>query len=609
MSARVLAIALRVVALVGLSALGACTFQPASIDFRIEQADSLGRVRPGGPVTLSVEVRDVEGFVHVGGSPKVPNADIVVEATNATFDQRYMTLQLDGDYDRVGRLGTYEVKVSLREHPGVVTRKTFKADWALIRGPEPEDIENFTVALANVRAADGVVPGRPYQLDVRAVDKTGRSFTIAGPNRIPGDRLEIATRNVAVESQNTVVRPFVDRSRINGNTFEVAVTYKGLGGGAKTVSFPVDFSLIEGPEPRDVASIALGGTLSGSPRIAPGEVHDLAVMVTDNKGRRFSTTGADGAYTLPWTRLSIRPENARFGTDGKVTFQDDYRAMVGKTFKVEIAYQGRQDAVARLDVRPDFVKRLPLMTSNRLSYGGAPGREGNDGAGGNNASSGGRGGQGRDGQRGQAGAKGPNIRVYAQEVRAMDGATRLALIEVRVTGRDPEYHLRRLDGPKLEIFSVGGQGGKGGRGGNGGSGGDGPFSSSTPRDGGDGGDGGTGGEGGRGGEGGTIEVGLSTPDLEAMLIVDSRGGPGGDGGTGGFGGGGGSGGLGSMRMSMGTTSFNMPLFGNRGNAGVLGGGGSKGEIGNPGQATIKVDPAANDIARRAPRTVTGLVLY
>ncbi|MBM3555913.1 MAG: hypothetical protein FJX47_10210 [Alphaproteobacteria bacterium] len=590
----------------------ACALKPTAMTVEVVQADAHDRVRPGATVDLKIEVRDEDGVVHKAGAPMLPAKDLVVTAKNADFDPAKMQLTLSPDFDRVGLGGTYEVTVALREHPAFAVTKTYKADWAVIRGPEPGDVASFSAEIEGVRQGETLIPGRAYNLLVKLTDGTGREFTNAGGMRtIPGARLEFTVANMAVEQNGRIVRPFREKARVSGNEFAVEVGYKGRATGTQKLAYPVDFATVEGPEPRDVASIQIIGGLSGQARFAPGENSRLDVMVTDTKGRRFATAQAQGVYELPRARLAVRrADNLAIdqGT-GAVRFNDDYRSLVGKTFGIEIAYVGRQDAAAVFQAPPDFVKALPFMTANDLGAQGEAGRGGNDGSAGASSGSG-RGGSGRDGARGGTGTRGPNIRVMAQEVRAMDGQTRLALIEVRVTGQEPKYYLRRQGGQPLKVVSVGGRGGKGGGGGQGGNGGDGGFTTgSNPRSGGDGGDGGSGGEGGRGGDGGAIEALISTPDLERVFVLDSQGGPGGDGGSPGFGGRGGSGGTGMQRIQMGTTSFNMPVFGSAGGPGSMGSNGPRGDVGNPGQTGIKVDEGANDIARRAPRDLTRFLLF
>ena len=219
-----------------------------------------------------------------------------------------------------------------------------------------------------------------------------------------------------------------------------------------------------------------------------------------------------------------RPRDARPGVPHHGPLRDDPRLTLDRVYE------------------PDFLSIVPLMAEDDLGYSGTGGRAGRDGRDGQQGSRGndsarvlGRAGDGRAGghgtagQNGARGSPGPNLRVIAREVRTIDARERLVLFEVRAPGVRPEYYIRSIDAPPVTIVSHGGPGGRGGGGGNGGqggNGGDGYYSG----DGGDGGNAGGGGDGGDGGNGGTINLILTTHELEKAFVLDSRGGAGGLGG-------------------------------------------------------------------------------
>ena len=208
---------------------------------------------------------------------------------------------------------------------------------------------------------------------------------------------------------------------------------------------------------------------------------------------------------------------------------------------------------------------------------------------------------------------GPNLRVLAREVRTIDAQTRLVLFEVRAPGTRPEYYVRTIDAPPVTIVThggTGGTGGDGGGGGNGGDGGDGYYSG----DGGDGGNAGGGGDGGDGGNGGTLNLILTTHELEKAFILDSQGGAGGSGGQEGLAGQPGIPGS----VDEWTTGDEVkppkdappPEVGAYGNEGNIGYTGRSGHDGLPGMVELSVDESqASALVRRVPEEIREVVLY
>jgi hypothetical protein len=377
-----------------------------------------------------------------------------------------------------------------------------------------------------------------------------------------------------------------------------------------------------------VQDITFGEATVAIKSAIPGSVVPLQFQVKDRDGRVYTYPRQGNQATLLPSKMRIIGENVQYDEAGiQFKLNENHQAMVGKIYKVFATYEGRDDIVSSHVIQPDFLHGLPLMESHSIELRGnkgSDGRTGQNGSDGPNGSMspvglGGAGASGTDGSHGgpgRNGQSGPAIQVLSQEVRTLDGQTRLALIEVTGPGQSPKYYLRQLNQRPLEITSIGGAGGDGGNagnGGHGGKGGDGRFGGGS---GGRGGNGGNGGNGSNGGNGGKVLVLVSTPDMETAFVPLSRGGEGGKGGDGGIGGKGGS--AGSILYTKsdsgeqgGNSSQQIPLAatGSEGSSGANGAYGVPGNNGDDGTVEIRVDQKAGDVIRRAPKSLVENVLY
>ena len=592
-------------------------------------------IRPGARIKLDrILLTDSQG-----ASRQPETADEVsVEVRGGTYDAATGEIVFSDRREAVPPEG-YEVTVIHADGARSVQR--FKADFALVHGPDAPDVESFRIALLwrqdgtpyEIPEGTPLIPGEEYEIRAVANDVHGRKFSSSDSNYpLPPDRLEMTLAGFARVDPGTT--GLVARSDAHSPraTYEVTAVYGGDARHAGTLSFPFDPAIAEGPDSQAVAGLEMSGDLAGGDPVRPGAVEALEVRVTDLNGRTW-VLGLEGRgshldheYPLPVSRLTVETENVDYarGTS-QVRFNADARAMLGQEYRITVRYGDDPRLALDRVYEPDFLSIVPLMAEDDLNYSGTGGRAGRDGRDGQQGSRGndsarvlGRAGDGRagghgtSGQNGARGSPGPNLRVIAREVRTIDAQERLVLFEVRAPGVRPEYYIRSIDAPPVTIASHGGPGGRGGGGGNGGQGGNGGEGYYSG-DGGDGGNAGGGGDGGDGGNGGTINLILTTHELEKAFVLDSRGGAGGLGGEEGRAGEPGiPGSVDSWTADDEKQSKDLPppevgAYGNEGNIGYTG---RAGHDGLPGMVQLAVDETqAAALVRRVPQGLQDVILY
>ena len=590
--------------------------------------DAKQRVVPGKQVPLEVRLRDKDGKVYSTSDNSLAWDDLEIVASNATFDRASGKITFLRDISQSPD-SRYKINVVHKHAPDIKGVLTVAPDWALILGPAAADVASMQVAVEGFKDGDRMAPGLVLPLKVEVKDNEGRYFGLGdASNNLPIERLDIETVNMDFSRQNLTLSGINDRKSVEGVGYGVTVRYRGNPIQAYTARFQPDFQLVEGPDAKDVQDIYFGEPTAKVATAIPGAVVPLQFHVKDREGRVYTYPRQGNQPTLLASKMRIIGENLVYDeAASQLKLSGGYQAMVGKAYKVFATYEGRDDMVTSHVIQPDFLRGLPLMENHVIELKGnkgADGRAGQNGSDGPNGSAspvglGGAGASGTDGTHGgpgRNGQHGPSIQVLSQEVRTLDGQSRLALIEVTGPGQSPKYFLRQLNERPLEITSIGGAGGDGGNagnGGNGGNGGDGKYGGGS---GGRGGNGGNGGNGSNGGNGGKVLVLVSTPDMETAFVPLSRGGEGGKGGDGGIGGKGGSAGSilvikkeGENKES--STSQQVPLAatGSEGSSGANGAYGVPGNSGDDGLVEIRVDQKAGDVIRRAPKSLVENVLY
>ena len=617
-------------------AYGCSAPQVIDVDFSVldteqQAVEENALVRPGSSLTLgSITATSSDG----SQSTLAEAGAYVVTVSGGTYDPVSREVHFSEDPADVSPQG-YEV--AIQHADGARTVMRFTPDFAIVNGPEPGDVVSFEVNLEWSR--DGqryaipegtpLIPGESYSLHAVARDRLGRTFETGSDSApIPPDRLATMLTNLDSGGQDGYM--LVAGSGAPDQAYRIEVRYGGDARHARTLDFPVDPAISQGPALETVSRVEIVGELSDNAPIRPGDAKPLQVQVTDIRGRSWlldmesGGSHADNQYRLPPSRLQVLVVNGIYNQrTGQVRFDDDASNMLGMTYGVEVRYDADPSLTDAREYQPDFLAIVPLMETDELGYGGQDGREGRPGQSGQDGTRGnvtnremGRGGGGRsggngtNGQGGSRGAPGPNLRVIAREVRTLDAATRLALFEVRVPGAPPEYYIRAMDDPPVTIVSrggIGGNSGNGGNGGNGGDGGDAYFSGS----GGDGGAAGGGGDGGDGGNGGNIMLILASFDLEGVFVLDSLGGAGGLGGAEGV--------AGQPGIPGSVDNWNadeiprnqvIPEVGAYGNEGNIGHTGRDGFDGLAGTVEFVVEEEqAAALVRRTPQEMQSVILF
>jgi len=589
--------------------------------------DAKNRIVPGKQSAFEVRIKDKEGKIFSTSDNSLSWDDLDISASNATFDRASGKFTFRQDVGQTPD-SRYKINVSYKPAPDIKGELVIRPDWALILGPAASDVASMFVAVEGYKDGDRMAPAQILPLKVEVKDNEGRYFALGDArNNLPIERLDIEPLNMDFSRQNFTVSGINDRKKVEGAGYGVSVKYRGNPVHDYVAKFQPDFQLVEGPDPKDVDDIYFGEATAAVTSAIPGSVVPLQFQVKDTAGRVYSYPRQGNNPTLLPGKMRIIGENLTYDEAGiQLKLNDNYQAMVGKSYKLFATYEGRDDMVSGHVIQPDFLKGLPLMDSHVIELRGnkgSDGRPGQNGSHGANGSAspvglGGAGASGTDGTHGgpgRNGQHGPSIQVLAQEVRTLDGQNRLTLIEVTGPGQAPKYFLRQLNERPLEVSSIGGGGGDGGAagsGGNGGNGGDGKFGGGS---GGRGGNGGNGGNGSNGGNGGKVLVIVSTPDMETAFVPLSRGGEGGKGGDGGVGGKGGSAGSilytqpDSDKQNNNTQQVPLAATGSEGSSGANGAYGVPGNNGDDGSVEIRVDQKAGDVIRRAPKSLVENVLY
>ena len=625
--------------------LGTAGCETVSVVSRVEFSVTTPDERAMAPGSLiapgsTLEVQRILLTDDQGQSMPPPGpGDLSVEVKGGTYDAATGEIRFSAERAQIPAEG-YEVVIVHTDGARAVQR--FRPDFARIDGPDPGDVVWFDISLQWLKdgslypiAEDtALIPGEEYRLYIEADDRDGRRFNSADDGfPIPAKRVELTLTGFAASGRNEYGLFARHGLGADQATYGIRAVYGGGEGPVKTLSFRFDPAISEGPDAGMIDQLGILGDLALDDPISPGAVKQLKIRVTDTFGRIW-TLGLEGRgshltneFPLPLSRLEIGVEHATYdpGTSN-VHFSADARAMLGKEYRITARYAGEAGLEVQKSYAPDFLSIVPLMEEDELTYTGLPGREGREGRDGQQGSRGndsnrvlGRGGSGRPGghgtagQNGARGSPGPNLRVIAREVRTLDARERLVLFEVRAPGMRPEYYVRSIDAPPVTIVTrggTGGTGGNGGSGGNGGNGGDGYYSG----DGGDGGNAGGGGDGGDGGNGGTINLILTTHELEKAFVFDSQGGAGGAGGEEGVAGQPGIPGSvdnwaagGDVKIPKEAPPPEVGAYGNEGNIGYTG---RPGHDGLPGLVELSVDESqASALVRRVPEEIREVTLH
>ena len=601
------------------------TIEPVAVGL-----DARNRIVPGERTQFEVRIKDKDGKVYSTADSSLSWDDLDVAVTGATLDRSSGELTFLRDVGQEPE-SRYNVSVTYKPDPEIKGELQVQPDWAPVLGPRPDDVAGMNISLDGYKNGDFLAPGLPVRLTVQVMDKEGRAFLLGGKqNKLPVERLDIATENMDFSRTALTFTGVNDKQATAGQGYQITIKYSGNPDYIYTAALTPDYKSLEGPAPADVQDISFGEATFKVKTAVPGALVPIQFQVKDREGRVYVYPREGHLPTVLPGKIRIIGENLSYEESShNLKMSSKYQPMVGKTYRVFATYEGRDDLVASHVIEPDLLNGLPLMETDIVELHGkkgSNGRYGQTGSIGPNGTTspvglGGAGASGTDGTHGgpgRNGQNGPAIQVLAQEVRTLDGVSRLTLLELTGPGMAPKYYLRKLAGRPLQVTSIGGIGGDGGSagdGGDGGNGGDGKYGGGS---GGRGGNGGNGGNAGNGGNGGKVMIMVSTPDMETAFIPLSQGGEGGKGGDGGKGGKGGTAGailtINQDSSSSGSReSSNQPLqlaaTGSEGSSGANGAYGVPGNRGDDGNVEVRVDQKAVDIIRRAPPSLIENVLY
>ena len=167
-------------------------FDVVTAENRTMPPDAL--MRPGTRVKLDrIRLTDSQGASR---QPETAG-EVSVEVRGGTYDATTGEIVFSDRRDAVPPEG-YEVVVS---HPdGARSVQRFKADFALVDGPDAPDVESFRIALLwrrdgtpyEIPAGTPLIPGAEYEIRAVANDVHGRRFSSTDDNYpLPPDRLEM----------------------------------------------------------------------------------------------------------------------------------------------------------------------------------------------------------------------------------------------------------------------------------------------------------------------------------------------------------------------------------------------------------------------------------
>jgi len=579
-----------------------------TFEFVISTAEA-GMLIPGTSYPFDVQMTDNKGKKYSLKEGSLFARDVRIQSDQVQIQPDGLTIAVASDVAKMPQ-GTIQLEVSYGPiKKPYLKKQEYKADLAYVLGPEPQDVQEFSVETGTEGDGALIVPGDTIPVQITIKDKKGRTYS-AGRQKpaLPVDRLSITAENMDWAPAAMTLTASKDRSSIGKSDYKLAVAYHGRDDLTFSRTFKPDLSAIDGPKPEDVRKLAIDVDVPVSGRIVPGSGSAVTVTAVDKNGREYSTR-SDARFRIPRNQLVLSGTNASFtNANFDVHFNSDAAAMVGAKFTISAKYAGNASVVAEKSFEPNL--RAPfeslLLNRSEIVFAGSAGDKGTAGSSGSfgrdgtntsaqyatggSGSSGGRGGTGRPGGRGERGQK---LLILAAKVLPIDGSEPYVVFELK-RGDQAEIHTRHFSDPPLHVVSGGGRGGAGGDGGVGGHGGQGGNGYNTG-DGGNGGDGGRGGNGGRGGDGGDITLVGSDSDVLSLFELESIGGEGGRPGRGGSGGEYGKAGsafsamLGGMAAIFGgNTNAPRPILGDLGQSGSKGDDGDEGQEGQPGIVTKEV---------------------
>ena len=369
---------------------------------------------PGSEVSLRVVATDKEGraYLNVDSPPRLPLDRLDVRTELVAWDPARAVLTPEADFSRVaGRV--YSISVQYRGQTDLEVRKTYIADFAAIRGPEPPDVTSLDIRLPGVPTNGLLVPGATLgPLDVEVKDKYGRIFTLRQPDlKLPPTRLEVSLGGFQYDADTGKLRAHPDARAMVDREYSLSVAYTGRKELVRTLRLAPDFLGAVKPFLFDGDKLELVGTAGeAGAKGSPGQSGPNGQNAGDVCG-----SGAPG----------------RDGTQGRVGGKGG-RGGRGPRLKVVAAEVLTADQSTRLilvevtmagEPSKYFLRRPEDRPLALIAAGGAGGAGGPGGGGGNaglggsgwSTGSGGDGGDGGDGGSGGPGGPGGDVTLIVSD--------------------------------------------------------------------------------------------------------------------------------------------------------------------------------------------------
>lgn len=363
---------------------------------------------PGRIYPLEIVATDARGRRYSTSSqspPLLPLSRIQLDAIGLQWNSAARTLVPSGSEEYFQ--GRYRLVIAYNGREDLAVDLDFPADFAAVRGPEPEDVESLQVALSDERGravGSDIAPGQRLELTVRVRDTEGRTFsTSEGDLQLPWSRLEVETLNLDVANQRVTAES--DCQELLYDQYEVRVNYLGRPDVKQELKFGADLLSVFANYLQE-KPWSMGGRpgYEGTPGDY-GEMGDFGRMATSTYGSGGSGgPGRDGGRGLQGGAGAPGPNIDVFAT--KVALADRSRWLV--VYKMVVG--GKES----LGLMP--ADGSPLRVSSIGGQGGEGGRggeggDGGDGGNGYNSGDGGNGGNGGPGGSGGQGGNGGNIRL------------------------------------------------------------------------------------------------------------------------------------------------------------------------------------------------------
>lgn len=376
---------------------------------------------PGRSTNVHIAVRDKKGRVYILGEaiPRLAPERLKVSTQFMKWDGRAFTILPQEDL-AVAPGASYEMIVEYVDRPDIRVLQTFVPDFAMLKGPAPQDVKSLMVSVNGKDDGKPVVPGSSLPLVIQVTDKLGRVFEIP-PNgngfNLPKGRVHITMENMALEPQSFTLKANDSYKDMIGKNFVLKVTYEGRS----------DLEVTKTQKP-DLAS-ALKGLYPKGPQLTfqgeagrPGQDGHSGQVGKEGRGSS-AKYGHGGAGTRGEDGHAARPgSEGKQGPTVRVTATEVY-ALDGETRIILFQVKTGQEKKGTYFALPWDAPAIHIVAAG--GKGGDGGNGGQGGAGGQggfgyNSGNGGDGGNAGNGATGGVGGQGGKILLSATTKEIFD---------------------------------------------------------------------------------------------------------------------------------------------------------------------------------------------